>query len=320
MEKIKPNKLQKNDTIGIVSVSAPEAYEQQERFEKGIDYLKQKGYNVVLSDHVLENKGYISADPKFMGEDLMKLFEDNNVNCIICAGGGSNSNLLLQYIDFEKIKENPKIFMGVSNPTTLLNAINTITGLITFHGPAIVWDFGEDNGLCKFTDAHLWPELCDGDKEHKINDESHSWLSVRDGKAEGLLVGGNLISIQALLGTKYEPDWNKKILFWEDICKPIERIDLMLTHFKDARVFEKINGMIIGQLVSCNPSDEEIYKMVLERLSEYDFPIIANVPLGHTQDKLTLPIGANIAFDTERLQTIEVKEPVVRSRTSEKRQ
>lgn len=314
MEKIRANKLQENDTIGIISVAAPEANEQKERFEKGINYLKQKGYNVVLSDHVLGNKSYISADPKSMAEDLMNLFEDNNVNCIICAGGGSNSNSLLQYIDFDKIKGNPKIFMGVSNPTTLLNAISTMTGLITFHGPTIVWDFGEDNGLCKFTDNHLWPELCYGDKEHNINDYNHDWISVRDGKAEGSLVGGNLISIQTLLGTKYEPDWNGKILFWEDICKPIEKIDLMLTHFKNVGVFEKINGMIIGQLVSCG-SEEEIYNMVLERLSEYDFPIIANVPFGHTKDKLTLPIGANVSFDTENLQTLEVKEPVVRNRT-----
>ncbi len=311
MEKLIGKRLKKGDYIGIVSVSAPEAYEQKERFEKGINYLKSKGYNVILSSHVTKKRGYLTETPKTMAKDLMELFANEKVKCIICAGGGSNSNTLLQYIDFKKIKDNPKIFIGVSNPTILLNAINTMTGLITFHGPSIVWDFGEENGLCKFTDNHLWSEICNGNKKHIIKDEDHTWISLKKGKASGELVGGNLISIQTLLGTKYEPDWNEKIFFFEDIGKQIERIDLMLTHFEDAGVFNKINGMIIGKLVSCKPNDKEIYKMLLEKFSKYDFPIIADVPFGHTQDKLTLPIGSYISFDTAEPEIIKVQEPIV---------
>ena len=183
MEKLIGKRLKKGDYIGIVSVSAPEAYEQKERFEKGINYLKSKGYNVILSSHVTKKRGYLTETPKTMAKDLMELFANEKVKCIICAGGGSNSNTLLQYIDFKKIKDNPKIFIGVSNPTILLNAINTMTGLITFHGPSIVWDFGEENGLCKFTDNHLWSEICNGNKKHIIKDEDHTWISLKKGKA-----------------------------------------------------------------------------------------------------------------------------------------
>ena len=311
MKVIKPRKLQKKDRIGIVSVAAPEPNKETERFNKGIKYLKDNGFDIVLSDHVMNNNGYITAEPSVMAMDLMNLFEDSSVKCIICAGGGTNANLLLQYIDFDIIKENPKIFMGVSNPTILLNAITAETGLITFHGPSIIWDFGESEGLCKYTEDHLWLELCNGDKEHIIYDNNHQWATLKNGVADGILVGGNLISIQTLLGTRYEPTWDGKILFWEDICKPIERIDLMLTHFKNAGVFEKINGMIIGELVSCTPNNNEIHQMVLKRLYEYDFPIIANVPLGHTRDKITLPIGAKASFDTNKLQQIKIEEFIV---------
>lgn len=315
MEKIKSEKLLTGDCIGIVSVAAPEADEQKERFERGINYIKEKGYNVILSKHLFENNGYITSTPKNMAEDLMDLFKNEKVKCILCAGGGLNANILLQYIDFDVIKNNPKPFVGVSNPTVLLNAIYAMTGVITFHGPAIVWDFGEEEGLCKFTDAHLWEELCNGDKEHTITDDSHEWRILKEGTAEGDLVGGNLISIQTLLGTRYEHNWENKILIWEDICKSIEKLDLMITHFKDAGVFNKIKGMIIGKLVECEPSDERIFEMVLERTSEYDFPIIANVPFGHTQDKLTLPIGATACFDTNELGKIKIKEKTLKSRS-----
>ncbi|MEE3343670.1 MAG: LD-carboxypeptidase [Bacilli bacterium] len=314
MDLIKANRLMKGDTIGIVSVSAPEAKEQKERFEKGINYLKKCGYNVVLSEHVMDSNGYITSTPEKMAADLMNMFKNDSVKCILCAGGGLNANTILQYLDYDVIKDNPKIFVGVSNPTVVLNAINTKTGLITFHGPAIVWDFGEDNGLCKFTDEHLWSELSDGIKAHDIVDKEHNWISLKDGKAVGVLVGGNLVSIQTLLGTEYEPDWNGKVLFWEDICKSVDKIDLMLTHFKDVGALKKLKGMIVGELVSCEPNDKEIYNMVLERLMEYDFPVIANVPFGHTQDKLTLPIGAKVSFDTTKLGKIRVKESVVKNR------
>lgn len=312
MEKIKGTVLSKGDCIGIVSVAAPEADEQKERFERGINYIKEQGYDVVIGNHTFENNGYITSSPKNMAQDLMEMFKNSKVKCILCAGGGLNANTLLEYLDFDVIKNNPKPFVGVSNPTVLLNAINAMTGLITYHGPAIVWDFGEENGLCKFTDEHLWEELCNGDEEHTIIDNEHKWKVLKEGKAEGDIVGGNLISIQTLLGTKYEHDWDNKILIWEDICKSIEKLDLMFTHFKDAGVIEKINGMIIGELVSCEPNDEKIFEMILQRTSEYNFPIIANVPFGHTQDKLTLPIGASASFDTNELGKIKIKEKTLK--------
>ena len=311
MNTIKAKKLNQGDCIGIVSISAPEAYNEKERFYHGVNYLSKKGFEVVIGDHVMETKGYITANPRIMAEDLMKLFANKKVRCIICAGGGTNSNSLLQYIDFNVINQNPKIFMGVSNPTTLLNAINTMTGLITFHGPSVVWDLGEKNGVSKFTENYMWTELRDGNKEHYICDNDHKWESLRNGISTGILVGGNLSSLQVLLGTKYEPEWDGKILFWEDICKPIDRIDSILTHFKDVGVFKRISGMIIGELVSCDPGNKEINEMVLEKLSEYSFPIIANVPFGHTSDKLTLPVGAKATIDTNKMNTIKIEESSV---------
>lgn len=300
MKTIKPAFLKKGSTIGIVSVSAPEAADEPERFERGIDVLLRRGYKVTLGSCVSKRHGYLSADERSMARDLNKMFSDEKVAAIICAGGGTNANRLLKHLDYETITSNPKIFVGISNPSVLLNAIYAKTGLVTFHGPVIVWNFGDESGLTEYTDNHFWSLIEEPEMFSQIEPQP-SWKWFRHGKAEGKLVGGNLASIQGLLGTQWEPDWNESIFFWEDIAKPTNRLDMALTHFRDVGVFEKISGMVVGSLVSCEPpkGGQTVNEILSDLIGEFNFPVLCDVDLGHTDDKATLPIGIGAELNSE---------------------
>lgn len=290
--------LRKGSKIGIVSGSAPEAAKEKERFYNGINRLMSMGFNVSIAEHTCNSKGYVSGTELEMAGDINNMFADPTVDCIMCSGGGVNANRMLRHLNYDLIAKNPKIFVGVSNPTTILNAITAQTGMVTFHGPAIVWDYGDDE-FPEFTKDNFINLLTHTSECFVFPNSENKWYTVKGGTANGQLVGGNLLSIQCLLGTPYEPDWEGKIFMWEDICKPIDRIDLMLTHFRDAGVFEKITGMIIGELVACEGAERDLDKLLIDLTSEYGFPIMSKIPFGHTSYKLTLPIGASVYMDAD---------------------
>ncbi len=311
MNIIKPAKLTKGNTVGIVTVSAPEPATEPEWFKRGVDSLIKQGYEVKTSPVAESQHGYLASDEKSMAKDVNNFFADDEIAAIICSGGGVNANRLLPHLDYELIKNNPKVFLGVSNPSVLLNAIYAMTGLVTFHGPSVVWDFGSPDGLPEYTSKHLWP-LLEGSGSGPIEPRS-KWYWWRPGTARGRLVGGNLISIQGLIGTKWIPNWFNHILFWEDIGKTTNRLDMMLTHFRDIGVFEQISGMVIGELVNCPPPDggQELDDMLQDIIGEYSFPVLCRVDIGHTADKATLPLGIEAELHSDKNTFTIVESPVV---------
>jgi muramoyltetrapeptide carboxypeptidase len=294
MHLVRPKPLPSGATIGVVSVSAPEPATEPTFFDRGVEALKQQGYEVVLGKHTTEQQAYVTAAAEDLAADLHELFRDEQVTAIICAGGGVNANRLLHHLSWDVIRQHPKILVGVSNPTVLLNAITEQTGLVTFHGPSVVWDFGAEGGAPEFTSTHFWDLLGNSESTFDVPVQE-GWRWLREGELSGRVIAGNLASLQGLLGTPYEPDWSGAVLCWEDIAKPVNRLDMMLTHFRDAGVFDRISGMVVGQLVACEPSSDVTYdRMLLDLLHDYEMPILIEVPFGHTADKLTLPIGAEL--------------------------
>lgn len=294
MNSVRPVPLDPSAAIGIVSVAAPEPVTDPAFFDRGVEAIKAAGHQVVLSDHTLSRSGYRSGAAEDLASDIHALFEAPDVGAIICAGGGINANRIVGLLDFELIARHPKPFVGVSNPTILLNAITARTGLITFHGPSVVWDFGGENGIPKSTERIFWEALSCTDDCYTVP-ESAAWSWLVEGSLSGKILGGNLTSIQGLLGTPNAPDWDGAVLIWEDISKPVNRLDMMLTHFRDAGVLDSISGMVVGQLVACETSDGvDLDHMLLDLLADYDFPLLTDVPFGHTSDKITIPIGAHL--------------------------
>lgn len=296
----KASKLQKGNSIGIVSVSAPEGAAERERFQRGVAALEAEGYCVRIGSSALARQGYLSGNEQLMARDLLEQFSDTSINAIICAGGGTNANRLLRLLDEEVIGRNPKILLGISNPSVLLNAVYAMTGLVTFHGPTVIWDFGEPGGLTLRTRDHLWP-LVERTEKPAAFRAKPNWQWWRPGKGRGRLVGGNLASLEGLLGTKWAPSWRDHIFFWEDVAKTTNRLDMCLTHFRDAGVFDEIAGMVIGELVRCDPPDggQTVDQVLQEVIGDFDFPVLCNVDIGHTTDKITLPIGIEAELDSE---------------------
>jgi muramoyltetrapeptide carboxypeptidase len=292
----RPLPLERGRTIGIATISAPEPATEPDFFRRGVAAINDAGYCTVLPEHTLGKTGYTAASGHDLADDLHLLFGDPEVAAVICAGGGINANRILRHLDFALIGSHHKPMIGVSNPTVLLNAITARTGLMTFHGPSVVWDFGAEGGIQPDTARHLWTALTSTERRITVAPDD-AWAWLRPGHVLGRLVGGNLTSLQSLLGTPYEPDWTGAVLFWEDIAKPVDRLDMMLTHFRDAGVLDKISGMIVGQLVSCDPSENVTYDaMLLDLLDGYTFPILTEVPLGHTPQKITVPIGGTVSI------------------------
>lgn len=294
MQIVRPKPLTTGVTIGVLSVSAPEPATDTEFFDRGIAALKEQGYKVALGAHTTEQQGYVTADAATLAADLHELFENDEVTAVICAGGGVNANRLLHHLNWDTIRDHPKILVGVSNPTVLLNAITAQTGLVTFHGPSVVWDLGTEGGAPELTTSQFWSLLGSTEAVYDVPVQD-GWKWLREGELSGRVIAGNLASLQGLLGTPYEPDWDNAVLVWEDVAKPVNRLDMMLTHFRDAGVFERINGMVVGQLVSCEPSNGVTYdRMLLDLLKGNEFPILTEAPFGHTPEKFTLPIGAQV--------------------------
>lgn len=252
------------------------------------------------------------------------MFLDDEVKAIFCTGGGYASIQLLPDIDWEIIEKNPKIFIGYSDITALLTAMSEKTGLITFHGPTVEAGLTSDLGASKgkkFTLKSLKNALMKGETG-KLGGFTE-WKVLKLGRAEGALIGGNLDVMLSLMGTPYEPKWDGKIFFWEDVGLTIEDIDNFLWRLRVAKVFKKIEGMIVGKITDLRSIEEETEKWanlekpptieeVISNATEgFNFPILYSVDFGHDVPTLTLPVGAKALLDCPapgRVGKISIKE------------
>lgn len=291
---IKPKRLSKGDTVGLVSVSSPV---EKSVVERSARYLNGLGFNVVLGRNIGAKKGYMAGFPEERVSDLHEMFERKDVKAIFCSYGGTSANQLLKLIDYALIRRNPKIFIGMSDPLVIVLAIHSLASLITFHGPT-GYNFGE-GGMTPFTEEYLLKAITMPEPLGTMTDSK--WKILKRGKSEGRIIGGNLTLLQSILGTPYEPDWDGAILFWEDLFVEYHTIDLILTQFEQVGIFRKIRGMIVGTLVECKETeydiDETLEEVILRLTRGYDFPIVLNVDLGHTDDKITIPVGVKVKME-----------------------
>jgi len=305
MDIIKPPKLKNGDVVGVISPSMPVF--SKKGLTRGMKVLESLDFKPKLGPKALEVSGnYKAGSRKDRIQDLNAMFLDDEVKGIFCTGGGYVSIQLLPDMDWAMIEKNPKIFVGYSDITTLLNAITEKTGLITFHGPTIEV-LSSETKSAKFTVQGLKDALMKGEKGKLPN--YTEWKVLKAGKAEGNLVGGNLDVTASLLGTAYEPKWDGKILFWEEVGETIEGIDNMLWRLRVAKVFKKIEGMVIGKITNLQSIEDEtegwanlekppvLEDIILEATEGFNFPILYGADFGHDVPSLTLPVGAKAYLD-----------------------
>lgn len=300
-----PSRLKKGDTIGIASSAGPirDKSEVQE-FQK---VLHQLGYTTKLGKNVYKKEGYFSANDEERASELMELIADEEVKGIFFIRGGWGCARILDLLDYSIISQHPKVIMGFSDITALLNAITLKTGMITFHGP------GGNSTWNDYSVKYITRLLCNGEKIAFQNTSSdHRITTYSSGKAEGVFYGGNLSVLCGMMGSNYLPNkWQDKILFLEDVGEEPYRIDRMLTQLKLAGVFNEISGLVLGNFRNCVPEEpdrsfslEEVFD---QHFREAQFPVFYGAQIGHIRNKFTVPLGVRVMINSDA-GTIELLE------------
>ncbi|MBF9071868.1 S66 peptidase family protein [Streptacidiphilus fuscans] len=303
-----PSRLVKGDRIGIITVSAPEPHLHPDIYERGYQALSDRGFELLAAPSAQATHGYRAGSETELHDDFYAMLENPTISAVVCSGGGKNANRLLRGLDPARIVAHPKPIVGVSDPSLLLNAITARTGIPTFHGPAVLWDWGSLDAPAHTADHFL--SVLSGEPDAARIDAPLTWL--RPGTARGHLVAGCLSSLRCLLGTDWEPDWDGAILAWEDAFKPVEVLDQALTHFRDHGVLDRIAGMVVGDLVACEPCGGwSATEMVQDLCADYSFPIATGLPFGHTAVKYTLPIGTTVRLDSAADPALLIESPWV---------
>ena len=306
---ILPNKLEIGDTIGVVAPSNPIINENIEELNRAKKIIEEKGFKVKFSENLFSNTNGYSSSAKEKADDINKMFSDKEVKMIWCAKGGQNSNSVLDYLDYENIKNNPKIICGYSDITSLTNAIYQKTGLVTFSSTNFKTiatdetDYSLNEVLSRFVDGSL-----------KLGNEDDLEITINKGIAEGILIGGNLCLIHGLICGKYAMDFNDKILFLEELGLESEPslVNNHLYYMKQNGVFEKIKGLWLGNYE--HESGITLEKIVLDVLGEdIKFPIIKCNYFGHIEKKTVIPIGTMAKIDTEKDKKIELLEKCIKN-------
>ena len=299
--KIKLPRLEKGDRIGIVAPAGPVL---REEIQPGLDFLESHGFEPMCSPHLYEQKGYLAGEDKARVKDLHAMFREKKIKAVLCARGGYGTHRILQELDYGLFSRNPKIFVGYSDITALLFALFKKSGLITLHGP-VLRDLLKGEGR----NAALLLKLMTSDELTTVNFPSGT--AVKKGRAEGVVLGGNLSLICHLIGTPFLPSFKGKLLFIEEKGEPLYRVDRMLTHLLLSGGLEKCAGLMVGSFEECG-DPAFVIDLVRERCSRLNMPILTGLPVGHGDQNVPLPIGVRAVLDTGTM-SLEFKEPCVRA-------
>jgi muramoyltetrapeptide carboxypeptidase len=284
---VKPPALRPGDTVGIV---APASNVRQSELEAGCQALRRAGYRPVYNDSILDRDLYFAGSVERRLRELEEMFERDDVRAILCARGGYGANYLLEEVGLDKIKSNPKIFVGYSDLTSLLTHFTDATGLVTFHGPMVAKDWSHEDGV----DLASWQCALAQTKPWTIP-LNREVTALVEGAAEGTLYGGCLSLMVASLGTPYEINTAGRILFLEDVAAKPYQIDRMLMQLRLGGHFDSVRGIVFGQMLDCvqSPGQDYTLEEVITRIvADLKVPVAYGVKSGHvTSGNITLPCG-----------------------------
>jgi muramoyltetrapeptide carboxypeptidase len=322
-----PKALQPGMTVALVTPSSPGSDLADTDF--GVEIVKALGFKPKVFPHVGEATRYLAGPDEHRAADLNAAFTDPTVDAIFCLHGGYGASRILPLLDYEAIKKNPKVLLGYSDITALLNAIHRLTGLVTFHGP-VGSESPTDYTLASFKKVLMQaqpagriaePPAPKGAQKEIFVDRENWIYKLAPGKGKGRLVGGNISVFSTLVGTPFEPDLKGRILFLEEVGEDPYRIDRWLTQFLLTGKLSGLAGVALGRFAHCTPGDykpsysgagqwtwQEVCK---DRLGKLGVPVVANLVFGHIPDKATLPLGVMAELDGDA-GTLTLLEAAVR--------
>lgn len=307
-----PEKLKQGDEIRIIAPSRSASILSEEGVQIAKERLENLGFVVSFGKHVFDKDLQNSTSIQHRVEDLHEAFRDENVKGILTVIGGFNSNELLSYIDYELIKENPKVFCGYSDITAIGTAISTQSGMVTYSGPhfsSFQMKKAQEYQThfftqCLMQDAQFELEPSEQwsddawylDQENRVFEET-AWKTYNEGTASGKLWGGNLCTLNLLQGTKYMPEIENAILFVED-----DEMTIPETFARDLTSLlqnaQSIKALVIGRFQQASKITEEQLLFILDKhplLKE--IPVLYDVDFGHTQPMFTFPLGGEVQVD-----------------------
>ena len=341
---IKPKKLNQGDTVAIVSLSSGLAGEEalKHRYELGKKRLEEEFHlKVKTMPNALKGIDYLDKHPEARAKDLMDAFKDKEVKAIICNIGGDDTIRLLPYIDFDIIKNNPKIFMGYSD-ATVNHFMMYKAGLTSYYGPCVMCEFAENKEMHEYTKKYVQEVLFDNKENititsspkwtsemldwgieennnipRKMNDETHGYEVLQgNGKVEGKLLGGCLDVLQMFVGTTIWPsldEWKDKILFLETSEEEPtpDFVRYTLLNLSALGILNVINGIIVGKPKNEAYYEEykEVYKKVVGEVNP-DLPILYNINIGHADPMCIFPLGQKVRLDLDKKEIIFLKKPM----------
>jgi muramoyltetrapeptide carboxypeptidase len=315
MELIKPFALQTGDKIGIVAPSMHIV--DEEAVENGIAALQELGFRVELGPTVRSKYRNNTAVPEDRAGEIMNFFTDPETKAIICLIGGDTASQILKLLDYETIRNNPKIFSGMSDIGHLNLAFLARANMVSIYGPDLTFGFGADKNepVTKYN-LDLFIRCCTEKEPLGRMPAFTQWECWRPGKARGRLVGGYLGAVTGLYRTGYWPSLEEVIMFWEALETQPHEIERQFTIAEAEGFFNNVTGMVVGKLVNCEETDykgllPDIREIILEITENYGFPIIANADFGHSGIFMPMPEGILVQMDAEAL-SIELIESVVR--------
>ncbi|GAE37417.1 S66 family peptidase [Halalkalibacter akibai] len=316
---ITPTKLQAGDEIRVIAPSRSASILSEAGIQQAQKRLEELGFTVTFGRHIFHTDLHNSSSITQRLEDLHEAFQDSQVKGILTVIGGFNSNELLPYIDYECIKQNPKVFCGYSDITAIATAITTKTGLVTYSGPhfsSFQMEKAQDYQTEYFkkclmqSESFIIPPSTQWSDDAWFLDQENrkfemtSWKAYNIGEARGQLYGGNLCTLNLLQGTEYMPNLQGKVLFIED-----DEMTIPETFARDItsllQVAGEIKGLVIGRFQRASKMTEEHLIYILDKHPILKFiPVLYDVDFGHTQPMITFPIGGFVEVNSTGKQIL----------------
>ncbi len=302
VETQKPAPLRRGDKI---AVAAPAGSVEDEQLRTGVHALERAGFAVQLGENILAQNGYLAGPPEQRARTLEALFEREDIAAIFSARGGFGSVQLLPYLNAELIRRHPKIFVGYSDISILLNWLVQRCGMVAFHGPMVAMELAR--GLEGLNADFFWGTLL-GDK--------HEWRlelgeTIRPGTVEAEMAGGCLSTIVTTLGTPYQIETAGKILLLEDVGEKPYRIERMLTHLKMAGKLAGLAGVVFGSFTHCEGEGErDVGKIIQDLFRDAPYPVVTGLDAGHADKNLLMPFGVKMRLDGKKPALTLLESPV----------
>ncbi|WP_225447205.1 LD-carboxypeptidase [Streptacidiphilus sp. PB12-B1b] len=327
-----PPRLRRGDLVAVATPSAGVATPR--RLARGVEALRGLGYEVRVGP--LAADGVRDATPAQRAEELNGFFRDSEVRCVVASLGGLTSNAVLDSLDYQALRADPKIIVGYSDITTVLLAVRRRTGLVTFHGPTLLPELAEFPEVLPYTrDAFLdavarprplgplrpagerteellsWDQADDRPRR-TVPGDGWQWLHTGTGPATGPLVGGNLETIGLLAGTPYFPDFSGTVVFLETTATDLRGVERALTQLRMTGALDRPAAVLLGRSFRAPDGFEAALRQkVGEATRRCGVPVVAGLDIGHSDPMLTLPLGVRARVDA-RTQTVEVLDAAVR--------